>query len=150
MSGWLERNGPAIQTASAALTALVAVAALIGIKVQLDASDAIQRSQSAREAFRSHLALATGLPAFAAPADGCALLASDQGGAYVAFVDHLLYSAEQMLDVQDGWEQSFMDELRPHVAYLCSAEAPRVDSDQLAGLLNRFRQGACAAQPACE
>jgi hypothetical protein len=147
---WLEKHSAAIQTASAALTALIALAALIGIKVQLDASDEIQRSQSAREAFRSHLALATGLPAFAAPADGCALLASDQEGAYVAFVDHLLYSAEQMLDVQDGWENTFMEELKPHAAYLCSADAPHAESDQMSNLLDRFRQSACTAQPACK
>lgn len=147
---WLSKHATAIQTASAALTALIALAALIGIKVQLDASDDIQRAQSAREAFRSHLALATGLPAFAAPTDGCVLLASDQGGAYVAFVDHLLYSAEQMLDVQDGWEQTFLEELQPHAAYLCSAEAPHAESDQVTALLDRFRQGACTAQPACE
>lgn len=147
---WLSKHSTAIQTVSAALTALIALAALIGIKVQLDASDEIQRSQSAREAFRSHLALATGLPAFAAPADGCALLASDQGGAYIAFVDHLLYSAEQMLDVQDGWEETFKEELTPHAAYLCSADAPHVESDRLAGLLDRFRDTACTAQPICE
>lgn len=147
---WLVRHATAIQTISAALTALVAVAALIGIKVQLDASDQVQRAQSAREAFRSHLALATGLPAFAAPADGCGLLAADQGGAYVAFVDHLLYSAEQMLAVQDGWEASFMEELQPHAAYLCSPGAPQGDTDEMAALLGRFRQTACAGQPACE
>lgn len=147
---WLARHATAIQTASAALTAIVAIAALIGIKVQLDASDQVQRAQSAREAFRSHLALATGLPAFAAPADGCALVASDQGGAYVAFVDHLLYSAEQMLDVQDGWETSFLEELSPHAAYLCSAGAPQGDTEEIADLLAQFRDTTCAAQAICQ
>jgi len=42
------------------------------------------------------------LPQFARPENSCALIASNQGGSYVAFVDHFLYYAEQMLVVGEG------------------------------------------------
>lgn len=147
---WLSRHSSAIQTVSAAATALIAVAALVGVKLQLDGADRVQREQSAREAYRSHLALATGLPAFAAPLDGCALIASEQEGAYVAFVDHLLYSAEQMLSVTDGWDRSFREELLPHRDYLCSAAAPKGETDEMIALLAQFRADECAPTSDCE
>ncbi|MBC9246122.1 hypothetical protein H4P12_05215 [Paracoccus sp. 11-3] len=147
---WLSRHATAIQTASAAATVLVAVAALIGVKLQLDGADRVQREQSAREAYRSHLALATGLPAFAAPQDACALMASEQEGAYIAFVDHLLYSAEQMLAVSDGWDASFRDELLPHRDYLCSAAAPKGDTQEIIALLAQFRDVECAPTSGCQ
>jgi len=56
------------------MIAVVAVAALVGIKLQLDATDHLQRTQIARDAYRAHLALATTHPDFARPADGCALI----------------------------------------------------------------------------
>ena len=87
---WFNRNAHAIEACAAMLTALVAVAALIGVKVQLDEADRLQREQSAREAYRAHLAMTATLPDFADPQDGCELLASPNGGSYVAFVDHLL------------------------------------------------------------
>jgi hypothetical protein len=98
---WLSCHAPSVEAVAATVTALVAVAALIGVKFQLDEADRLQKAQSAREA---HLALAATLPQFAQPGDACQLIQSDQAGAYSAFVDHLLYSAEQMLEVSEGWE----------------------------------------------
>lgn len=147
---WLSRHSAAIQTASAIVVAIAAIAALIGVKMQVDGADRVQREQSAREAYRSHLALATGLPAFAAPQDACALIGSEQEGAYVAFVDHLLYSAEQMLSVSDDWDASFRDELLPHRDYLCSADAPKGDTEEMITLLAQFRDTECVAASACQ
>ncbi|MGI3187258.1 hypothetical protein [Nioella aestuarii] len=97
--GWFRRNTAVVEAGAAAVTALVAVAALVGVKLQLDAADEIQRAQSARDAYRAPLALAVAHPGLADPPDACALMGSQNGASYAAFVDHLLYSAEQMLTV---------------------------------------------------
>lgn len=64
---WLSRNAPSIEAMAAVVTALVAAAALVGVTVQLDEADRLQKEQSAREAYRAHLALAATLPQFALP-----------------------------------------------------------------------------------
>ena len=146
---WLSRHAPAIEAGAAVITAAVAVAALIGVKVQLDETDRLQKEQSAREAYRAHLAIAATLPAYARPQDGCALVQSDQGGAYVAFVDHLLYSAEQMLSVSEGWEPTFLDQLELHHDYICAASGPDGETEETARLLTAFKKSACGATPSC-
>lgn len=146
---WLSRHAPTLEAGAACVTALVAVAALIGVKFQLDETDRLQKEQSAREAYRAHLAIATTLPAFARPQDACALIGSDQGGAYLAFVDHLLYSAEQMLSVSEGWETTFLDQLSVHEDYICAAFGPTGDTDETARLLGSFKNTTCPATPVC-
>ncbi|MEZ5752241.1 MAG: hypothetical protein R3D60_09850 [Paracoccaceae bacterium] len=146
---WIRSNAPVIEAIAAALTALVAVAALAGVKVQLDRTDALQRAQSARDAFRAHLALSVEHPAFTDPTDACALLTSDRAAAYGAFVEHLLYSAEQMLAIDEGWEPTFTALLPPHAAYLCATDDLSTYTPPLDGILLRFQAGACPATPAC-
>jgi hypothetical protein len=73
----------------------------------MDASERMQLEQSARDTYRSHLALAVVHPTYAQPLNGCELMTSSQGASYQDFVDHLLYSAEQMLVTAKGWESTF-------------------------------------------
>lgn len=146
---WFSRHSGSIEAAAALCTALVAVAALIGVKVQLDEADRLQKEQSAREAYRSHLALAATMPRFAEPADACEVLASDQGGAYTAFVDHLLYSAEQMIVVSEGWERTFLERLESHRDYICSLIGPSGETEETAELLARFKAENCTTTPSC-
>lgn len=146
---WFSRNAESIEAGAAVITALVAVAALIGVKLQLDAADQVQQSQSARDAYRGHLSLAIAHPAYAAPPDTCAQLAAPDRAAYVAFVDHLLYSAEQMLRVEEGWEATFLDHLTPHQGFICSADGPVGDTTETIRLLSQFRAASCEASVAC-
>ncbi|MGX9355363.1 hypothetical protein ACS3SW_09430 [Roseobacteraceae bacterium S113] len=146
---WWGRHAESIEAAAAAVTALVAVAALVGVKLQLDANDALARAQSARDAYRAHLALAVAHPEYAAPLAGCDVMQTPQAGAYYAFVDHLLYSAEQMLEVGEGWESTYLELLAPHEAYLCSTDGPTGDTDVTARLLAQYRVTSCPATPAC-
>ena len=138
-----------IEALAACLTALLALVALVGVKVQLDETDRLARLQSARDTYRGHLALAITTPEFAAPIDGCALLDGPKAVSYEAFVDHLLYSAEQSLSVEDGWDQAFLDQLAPHQAYVCSAQAPNGDTPEVTALLKRYRSESCPAMPTC-
>lgn len=146
---WWSRNAESIEAAAAVITALVAVVALVGIKVQLDTTERLQQAQSARDAFRAHLSLASTLPQFARPQDACALIESTDGGSYEAFVDHLLYSAEQMLAISEGWESTFLKELAVHSDYICSAAAPLGATDETVQLLTTFKTDQCPAQPTC-
>ena len=146
---WWSRNAESIEALAAVITACIAIAALIGAKIQLDHNDLIQRQQSARDAYRAHLALAASQPQFARPPDACALVQSPDGGAYAAHVDHLLYSAEQMLTVEEGWATTFSDQLTPHTDYLCSAFAPHVPDGEISRLMDQFTNASCPAEPAC-
>lgn len=148
--GWFRRHTAQIEADAAAVTALVALAALVGVKLQLDAADDIQRAQSARDAYRAHLALAVAHPGLADPVDACALMTSDTGAAYAAFVDHLLYSAEQMLTVDPSWESTFAEDLAPHRTYLCSSVASISFDAAMEPFIDRFLAGNCDEVPICE
>lgn len=147
---WFNENAASVEAVAALVTALVALAALIGVKLQLDAADRLQQAQSARDAYRAHLALAVDNPRYAQPANLCKLAAGPEAVSYAAYVDHLLYAAEQMLTTDDGWEETFWAELAPHAAYVCVAENLVADTDRVSGLIAEFRANRCAAVPACE
>ncbi|MCU0802905.1 MAG: hypothetical protein MUD11_14290 [Rhodobacteraceae bacterium] len=146
----LSRHANAIMAACAIITAATAVLAVAGIALQLRAADATSRAQSAREAYAAHLALAVANPAFAAPGNACGLIASAQGAAYTAYVDHLLYAAEQMVSVEIGWDATFQDALSPHATLLCSPGHENADSPALSLLLQGFRADICPDTPPCE
>ena len=146
---WFSRNAATIEAAASVVTACAAVAALIGVTYQLDATDKITRAQSARDTYRAHLAFAATQPDFARPQQACDLLASDQGGAYEAFVDHLLYSAEQMLALDPEWDVTYLEALSPHRSYLCSDGAPFGDTSETAALLTQFRAAECTHDITC-
>lgn len=146
---WLGRNAKQVEAVAASVTALAAVAALIGVSLQLAEADRLAREQSARASYRGHLALAVAHPQLAAPADACLLLNGPQGGSYVAFIEHLMYSAEQTLDVAEGWEASYLEQLAPHAPYLCAADGPIGETEAVARLLARFRAASCAEVTPC-
>ena len=65
--GWFKKHGQMAQVLASIVTALVALAALIGVKVQIDAAARSQQEQSAREIYREFLNLSIGNPQFAEP-----------------------------------------------------------------------------------
>ena len=149
MWAWLKRNADAVEAGSAALTAVVAVAALVGVVWQVRAASDIQAQQSARDAYRNHLALAVTVPELAEPKDACALMKGDKAPAYDAYVSHLLYAAEQMLAQSPDWEAQFLHDLEPHRAYLCAYHAEFQTDGALEAMLARFVAEECPATPSC-
>lgn len=147
---WLNRNAGAVEAGAAVLTAFIALGALFAIKYQLDASDRVQRAQSARDAYRSHLALASNKPEFADPQDACGLMKGGRSVSYEAFVDHLLYSAEQMLEVETGWQPTFIEALKPHSVYMCSRNGPKGGTLLMSALIESFQTDVCKPDLACE
>jgi hypothetical protein len=149
MIDWLKRNASAVEAGSALATAVVAIAALVGVKLQIDASDRAQALQSARSAYLAQQALSVQYPKFANPEDACALLASPDGAAYEAYVTHLLFTAEQTLAVQTGWERTFDYEMQPHATYICGNLEQINATAELHELMGSFAAAHCAAVPAC-
>jgi hypothetical protein len=145
---FLSRHADAIQAAAAIITATMAVLAVVGVLLQMRAADETSRAQTAREAYAAHLALAAAMPDFAAPEDACTLLASSKGAAYEAYVGHLLYAAELMVEAETGWADTFHAALDPHAVLICR-DAGLGETDDMAALLDGFRSEACPVQPSC-
>jgi hypothetical protein len=125
--GWLKTHAEAIGAAGAIVMALAAVAAAILVPMQIAANDRTSREQAAREIYREFLNITIQRPDLADPA-ACAPADPARARAYEAYVDYLLYTAEQVLDLsQDEWEETIAARLAPHRPYLC-----RFDADDLA------------------
>lgn len=149
MRDWLERNGQAIQAFAALVTMLVAMAALVGVKLQIDANAQQQREQSARDMYREFLNLSIGKPEFAAP-DYCAMQTGPELTAYKNYVEYMLYAADQLLSVSSDWEPTMTEHMLEHSEYLCSEDDWSDDSDAVQSLISRFRAAQCQAYaPAC-
>lgn len=144
----LKRHADAIQAAASIVTAAMAVLAVVGVLAKMRAADATSRAQTAREAYAAHLALAAAMPDFAAPADTCTLLASTKGPEYEAYVGHLLYAAELMVEAETGWADTFQAALEPHAGLICR-DGGAGETDEMAALLNGFRSEVCPAVPPC-
>lgn len=148
MLSWFERNNKAVSAISAVVTAFLALAAIIGVKVQIDGAARIQREQSARDIYREYLNLSVQKPEFAAP-DYCALAKSNQFAAYQAYVDYLLYTGEQVMSVDADWAATIDDALTPHAAYLCDTKDAAYPDQDVQALVEKLQANACAAVKPC-
>ncbi len=118
---FLNRNAGAVQALAAILTVLLALAALIGVKLQIDAADKIQRAQSARDIYREYLNLAINKPEFTQP-DYCKIIGTSQETSYEHFVEYMLYTAEQTISVDAEWAKTFAGTLKDHAQYICAID----------------------------
>ena len=128
MRNWLVRNAEPLQAIGALATAFAALIALIVIPYQSSVADRIQRDQTAREIYREFLNLTVQKPELAT-ADYCTLKDPQQITAYSAYVDYLLYTAEQMVDTSPDWRAPMAGYLGDHLTYLCSTEVWEVQAD---------------------
>jgi len=117
-----QRYGNAAQIASA----VIAVAALLGIYLQVHWSQKLSRESMAREIYRAYLQLAVEHPELAYPANfrAGADMTQEQKARYGWFVSYLLYTCEQILenfpdDAQ--WRHACLEQIGYHKAYLCSS-----------------------------
>ena len=150
MIPWLTRNAPAIEAIAAMITAIVAIMALVGVVYQVQAADRQSRAQSARDIYREHLSLSVQNPDFAAPADAASLLAGPRAAAYGAYVEHLIYTAEQVMGSEAGWESVFFPLFERHAHYICDYDLSDLFADEhppvTALLLRAEWAQICAAQ----
>jgi hypothetical protein len=141
--GWFDRHGNAVQGISAMATALIALSALVGVKVQIDAAAKSQQEQSARDIYREFLSLSISKPEFSEP-DYCAIKGGSQEAAYKNYVDYLLYTSEQMLSVSPEWEGALSEHLAAHEQYLCGVSDWSGYPENVEALVNRIKSKVCA------
>ena len=142
MKKWLESRAKALQALAAIVTICAAIAALVGVKVQIDANARQQREQSARDIYREYLNLSIAKPEFSNP-NYCAITGTPSEGAYEDYVEYLLYTSEQVLSAMPDWEPTLSARLTPHKELLCgeadwSGEVPQVQS-----MIQRFKTKQC-------
>lgn len=142
MKRWLERHAKALQTLGAIFTMLAVVAALIGVKLQIDATARQQREQSARDIYREFLSLSIAKPEFADP-DYCSIAGTVNEVAYENFLEYTLYTAEQLRSVSTEWDATMLDQLATHRAALCAPADWSDDTPGVNALIERFRSTQC-------
>lgn len=148
MRNWLTRNSKALEAAGAIATAFAALTALIVIPYQVAQADRIQRDQTAREIYREFLNLTVQKPELA-NADYCALKDPKDQTAYAAYVEYLLYTAEQMIDTSPDWRAPMASYLGDHMAYICSEGVLDAQSEDIKDLLAELALS-CGAVQTCE
>ena len=118
LAGW-RAQAPVIETAAALVTALAALGALVFIPWQIAQNDRLQREQSAREIYREFLNI-TIQQAGVASQTACTVAPGAPAVAYSAYVEYLVYTAEQVVGIDaDGWAPTMAARLAPHAALLC-------------------------------
>ena len=145
---WLKENSEALEALGAIFTIVFAVIALIAIKLQIDASDQTQREQSARDIYREHLARAVQY-ADIAHAEYCELEDASERLTYSAFVEHFLYTAEQVTTLGTHWQRTIKDVLEEHASYLCSRKDWEDYPDDLTSLMRRVQAEECDTATIC-
>ncbi|MEY2927254.1 MAG: hypothetical protein RL367_1731 [Pseudomonadota bacterium] len=139
---WFDKHGNAVQGIGTLVTAAIALAALIGVKVQIDSSARLQQEQSARDIYREFLNLSISKPEFADP-DYCAIKGGPQAAAYQNYVDYLLFTSEQMLSVSPEWEPALIDHLIPHADYICGISDWSSYPETVQSMVGRFKSRIC-------
>lgn len=146
MLEWFDKHVAVIQGIGAIVTMLIALAALIGVKIQIDAAARTQQEQSARDIYREFLNLSISKPEFAEP-DYCVIKDSPQASAYRNYVDYLLYTSEQILAVSSDWEPALSEHLGAHEQYVCGITDWSGYPENVGAMISRFRAKACKGPP---
>ena len=141
--GWFDRHSNAVQGIAAVATAVIALSALIGVKVQIDAAARTQQEQSARDIYREFLNLSISKPEFSAP-DYCAIRGGPKEMAYKNYLDYLLYTSEQMLAVSPDWENALAEHLEAHEQYLCGVSDWSGYPDSVEAMVTKVKRKVCA------
>jgi hypothetical protein len=149
MWNFLNRNAGGIQAVATILTTLLALAALVGVKLQIDASDQIQRAQSARDIYREFLAVSISKPEFARP-NYCAIAGSAQEAGYESYIDYLLFAADQTIAVDADWKKSFALMFKEHAHYICTLQDLSDEPDTIRALLLDVQSTQCAKVKPCD
>jgi len=148
---WCKRHLQGIQTIAALVTAAAALAAVVFVPWQIAANERTSREQAAREIYREFLSISIQRPELTTR-DFCALTDPVQRAAYESYVDYLLYTAEQVMDLNPSdWDGAITARLRSHQSYLCTFHQTDLDAltPAVALLVGRLISG-CDAKVTCE
>lgn len=137
MLAWLKRNSAALSALGGLTAAVAALVALIVIPYQIGQADLIQRDQTAREIYREFLNLTVQKPELA-HADYCSMKDANRITAYSAYVDYMLYTAEQMIDTSPTWKAPMARYLSDHLAYLCDETGKEGQASEIRELMSEL------------
>lgn len=146
---WFKRNAESVEAGAALITALVAVMALVGVKLQIDAAQLQTQEQGARDLYREHLALSMQYPQFSDPGT-CPAFSETQEAAYSAYVTHLIYTAEETNAADPSWWPVMADALSLHAPFICKNLGldPGL-TEPVKRMLGKIAVTACAELPNC-
>lgn len=145
---WLRRNSEVLDAIGSFLTVFIAVAAIVAVKWQIDATDQTERQQSARDIYREHLALAIQYPTIAL-VDYCDLPDEPSRLAYSAYAEHFFYTAEQLIELGDHWKHTISESLGEQESYLCSRNKWDDYPEDILTLIRAVQEERCSAIVAC-
>ena len=145
---WIKANAHALEALGAVLVAVFALAALIGVKLQVDATSQLQKEQAAREIYSEFLALSVRQPALAA-GGYCDRRDATQIIAYENYVEYLLYTAEQVIDMDQDWETPIRQTMKRHGDYICARNDWTGYPTSVLQLIEDVRADQCVNQTAC-
>lgn len=146
---WLSRHAEAVEAAAALVTALVALAALIAVPLQIRANAQLQAEQSARDIYREFVALSVDKPHFANP-DYCGLKAeAAKFTAYTYYVEYLLYTSEQVAALTSDWNGVMQSHLQSHLDFMCYDMSIHDNSLAVQSMIVSLTQHYCDEEPTC-
>jgi len=148
---FLNRNADAIRALGSVVSAAAAISACIFVPWQIWSNERTNRETAAREIYREFLNISIQRPELASQ-DLCAFTNPINRSAYESYVDYLLYSAEQVIELdQADWESTVLLDLEPHRTYLCTFDVDDLDdlTPTVASLVTQLRSS-CPKVPACD
>jgi hypothetical protein len=145
---WLRRNSEVLEAIGSIMTVFVALAALIAVKWQIDAADQTQREQSARDIYREHLSLGMQYPQIVLQ-DYCDLESEKDRLAYSAYVEHFLYTAEQLVVLGSDWKETIREALGEQASYICSRKVWTDYPAEIMTLITSVQAAKCTAVVVC-
>ncbi len=145
---WLRHNGEALQGIGSILTAFLAILALVGVKIQVDAQQDVASAQAGREIYREFLTLSVANPTLADPGN-CPDLSDEDVVKYAFYLEHTLYTAEEVIAADEGWALSFDHILENHGAALCESKDWGGYSPAVQSLIARVSLDICPKRAPC-
>lgn len=145
---WMGRNSDALQGLGALLTAVVAAVALVGVKLQIDASANQAEAQSAREIYRGFLSLSLSNPDLADPGR-CPAFDDRQTTQYEAYLEYMFYTAEQVTKMDPEWDGVFAEVFERHADVICESADWGGYSPSVEAVILETRTTVCPKLSAC-
>ncbi len=145
---WIKRNAETVTAIGTAITALVAVLALAGVKLQIDATQQLHDTQAGKEIYREFLSLSIKNPELARPGD-CPNFTPDRAISYDFFVEHLLFTAEEAVLFDENLALSFENLLSNHGYAICGEAAWTGYTEDVNQMISRTQKRICPEYPTC-
>jgi hypothetical protein len=145
----LKDHAPAIQAVCAIITVLLTMAAVVGVKLQIDASARQAREQSARDIYREYLNLSISRPELSDP-DYCKVTQGPLAESYTSYVEYFIYTSEQLIAADPEWANGLGIRLEDHRHYICQVKDWSAYTPGVQNMMTRFQKEECTTPvPEC-